>query len=177
MAEDIFQRRIDPYSSSSSSLLSPSQIRCLPEAVLGHIFGFIEEACDRSSISLVCKEWYSVDRKTRKSVTIASCYSIKPSRLTRRFESLAAVKIKGKPRATMFRLCPDDWGGHAEPWISEISRHCSSIVSVHLRRMIVTDKDLASLSARPGNLLQVLKLEKCSGFSTRGLEAIARSCG
>jgi coronatine-insensitive protein 1 len=151
-------------------------ISYLPEAVLGHIFGFITAASDRSSISLVCRDWYSVDRKTRKFITIASCYSIVPSRLTRRFEALSGVKIKGKPRATMFQLCPNDWGGHASPWISEISANCSCLVSVHLRRMIVTDDDLAILASRPGNLLQVLKLEKCSGFSTFGLQAIARFC-
>ena len=148
----------------------------IPEAVLEHIFSYIEDACDRSSVSLVCREWYSIDTRTRKGVTIASCYSIKPCSLTRRFKALEGVKIKGKPRATMFKLVPDVWGGKAKPWISEISLHCHFLKFVHLRRMDVTDDDLYMLAKERGHLLQVLKLEKCNGFSTLGLEAIAKSC-
>lgn len=42
--------------------------------------------------------------------------------------------------------------------------------------MIVTDEDLFKLAKERGYMLQVLKLDKCSGFSTTGLEAITRSC-
>ncbi|KAI5079559.1 hypothetical protein GOP47_0005038 [Adiantum capillus-veneris] len=107
------------------------------EDLLERIFVFIE---DCSAISLVCKKWYNVDRRTRRKVTVTSCYAINPARLTGRFQALQAVKIRGKPRAAMFRLVPDEWGG-----------------------------------AR-GSSLQVLKLVKCSGFSTTGLEAITTHC-
>lgn len=146
------------------------------ETALERIFAFIEEAADRSSISLVCRKWYNVDRRTRKEVTITCCYSVSPAILTRRFKSLQVVKIKGKPRAAMFKLVPDNWGGFAEPWISEISVNCQCLNSIHLRRMVVTDEDLCTLAKERGHMLQVLKLDKCSGFSTIGLEAIAKSC-
>lgn len=148
----------------------------IPETALEFVFTYLEDAADRSSISRVCKKWYSVDRRTRTDVTIACCYAIDPPSLTRRFKALEAVKLKGKPRAAMFKLIPDDWGGYAEPWISEIAVNCQYLKSIHLRRMIVTDEDLFTLAKQRGHILQVLKLDKCSDFSTTGLEAVTRSC-
>lgn len=149
---------------------------CIPEIALEFVFAYLEDAADRSSISRVCKKWYSVDRRTRTDVTIACCYAIDPRSLTRRFKALEAVKLKGKPRAAMFKLIPDDWGGYAKPWISEIAVNCHYLKSIHLRRMIVTDEDLFALAKQRGHILQVLKLDKCSDFSTTGLEAVTRSC-
>ncbi|MCO5602529.1 hypothetical protein L7F22_056662 [Adiantum nelumboides] len=143
------------------------------EDLLERIFVFIE---DCSAISLVCKKWYNVDRRTRKKVTVTSCYAINPTRLTGRFQALQAIKIRGKPRAAMFRLVPDEWGGFARPWISEISLNCTCLNSIYLRRMVVTDEELCTLASARGSLLQVLKLVKCSGFSTTGLEAITTHC-
>ncbi|KAH7425767.1 hypothetical protein KP509_11G069800 [Ceratopteris richardii] len=143
------------------------------EDILGHIFSFIN---DCSSISLVCKKWYNVDSRTRKKVTVTSCYAIDSSRLTERFQALQALKIRGKPRAAMFRLVPDEWGGYARPWITEISRNCTHLNSIYLRRMVVTDEELSTLVMARGRILQVLKLVKCSGFSTDGLKAVATHC-
>ncbi|KAM0023576.1 putative leucine-rich repeat domain superfamily [Helianthus debilis subsp. tardiflorus] len=42
--------------------------------------------------------------------------------------------------------------------------------------MIVKDEDLELLAREKGDVLQVLKLDKCSGFSTDGLLHISRSC-
>lgn len=162
------ESRMCPFFSAQENTISETVLEC--------IFAFIDEAADRSSISLVCRQWYNVDRQVRKEVTITCCYSISPVILTRRFKALQVVKIKGKPRATMFKLVPDDWGGYAEPWISEISLNCKCLNSVHLRRMVVTDEDLCTLAKERGHMLQVLELDKCSGFSTIGLEAIAKSC-
>eukprot|EP00250_Pteridium_aquilinum_P011409 c20046_g1_i1 orf=300-2018(+) len=143
------------------------------EELLERIFSFID---DTRSISEVCRMWYNVDRRTRKKVTITCCYAIDPARLTQRFKGLQAVKIKGKPRAAMFRLVPEEWGGYAKPWISEISLNCKRLNSIHLRRMVVTDADLCTLAEARGHMLQVLKLDKCTGFSTTGLEAITKCC-
>lgn len=162
------ERRLQPASSSAGDNISETALEC--------IFTYIEEAPVRSAISLVCRKWYIVDRRTRKEVTITCCYTISPVRLTQRFPALQVVKIKGKPRASMFKLVPDNWGGYAAPWISEISVNCQCLHSVHLRRMVVTDEDLCILSEERGHMLQSLKLDKCSGFSTTGLEAIATSC-
>lgn len=148
----------------------------IPDFALEHVFSHVREASDRGSVSLVCKRWYEIEGRTRKDVTISCCYAIDPVRLTHRFSVLEAVKLKGKPRASMFKLIPDNWGGYAAPWISEIATNCRKLQSVHLRRMIVSDDDLFKLARQRGNGLHVLKLDRCSGFSTCGIEAIARAC-
>eukprot|EP00250_Pteridium_aquilinum_P028184 c36720_g1_i1 orf=3-428(-) len=127
----------------------------ISETALECVFAVIEKATDRGSISLVCKKWYNVDRRTRREVTITGCYTVSPATLTRRFKALQVVKIKGKPRAAMFKLVPDDWGGYAGPWISEISVNCHCLTAVHLRRMVVTDEDLCTLAKERGHMLQV----------------------
>lgn len=148
----------------------------IPDFLLESVFNHIHESSDRGSLSLVCKRWYDMEAQTRRDVTIACCYAIDPARLSRRFNVLEAVKLKGKPRASMFRLIPDDWGGYAEPWISEIASNCRSLKSVHLRRMIVSDEDLFKLARERGHMLHVLKLDRCSGFSTIGIAAITQYC-
>ncbi|KAH7301642.1 hypothetical protein KP509_23G035700 [Ceratopteris richardii] len=148
----------------------------LPEFVLHCVFEHIHRPEDRGAVSLVCREWYSVERWTRQKLTITCCYAISPSRLTQRFPALQVLKIKGKPRASMFGLVPDDWGGYAGPWISEISVNCKSLYALHLRRMVVIDEDLSTLAEELGGMLQMLKLDRCSGFSTTGLQVITKSC-
>ena len=85
---------------------------------------------------------------------------------------MEVVKLKGKPRAAMFNMIPDNLGGYAKPWISEILLNYQCLKSIHLRRMIVTNEDLITLAKVRGHMLQVLKLDKCSNFSPTGLEAI-----
>lgn len=142
------------------------------ECVMAHL----EEPLDRRAVSLVCKKWYEVDALTRKHVTVAFCYSISAADLTRRFSRLESLTVKGKPRAAMYNLLPPDWGGYAKPWIDQISFSCLCLKALHLRRMILTDHDLGTLVRGRGHMLQSLTLEKCSGFSTRGLQDVARGC-
>eukprot|EP00252_Welwitschia_mirabilis_P010229 TRINITY_DN23402_c0_g1_i1.p1 TRINITY_DN23402_c0_g1~~TRINITY_DN23402_c0_g1_i1.p1 ORF type:complete len:583 (-),score=85.49 TRINITY_DN23402_c0_g1_i1:394-2142(-) len=142
------------------------------ELVMAHL----DDPRDRSAVSLVCKKWYQVDARTRKHVTVAFCYSIKPSDLSFRFPRLESLKLKAKPRAAMFNLIPADWGGYAGPWIREITINFLCLKSLHLRRMVVTDDDLRILICGRGHMLQVLKLDMCSGFSTEGLYEVARIC-
>lgn len=42
--------------------------------------------------------------------------------------------------------------------------------------MVISDEDLLTLAKERRHMLKVLKLDRCSGFSTIGLEAIARYC-
>lgn len=149
---------------------------CISDEALECVMGHLEDPRDRGSVSLVCKKWYDVDAFTRKHVTVAFCYSIHASDLTRRFTRLESLTVKGKPRAAMYNLLPHDWGGYAKPWIDQISFTCLCLKALHLRRMIVTDDDLTTLVRGRGHMLQELKLEKCSGFSTRGLEEVAHGC-
>lgn len=150
----------------------------ISDLALECVMGYIEEPCDRGAISLVCRKWYRIDCLTRKHVTIAICYSTTPQRLRERFPGLESLKLKGKPRASMFfNLIPEDWGGYAGPWINEISTgDFVCLKALHLRRMIVKDVDIDVLVRARGQMLQTLKLDKCSGFSTDGLSKIASSC-
>ncbi|KAK4778171.1 hypothetical protein SAY87_018358 [Trapa incisa] len=146
------------------------------DTVLVCVMPYIDDPKDRDAISLVCHRWYEIDALTRKHVTIALCYTTSPDRLSRRFKHLESLKLKGKPRAAMFNLIPEDWGGYVTPWVQEIARSFDCLKSLHFRRMIVKDSDLETLARQRGRALLSLKLDKCSGFSTDGLLHIARFC-
>ncbi|KAK9283508.1 hypothetical protein L1049_011754 [Liquidambar formosana] len=148
----------------------------MSDEVLGCVMPYIHDSRDRDAVSLVCRRWYELDALTRKHVTIALCYTTSPDRLRRRFPHLESLKLKGKPRAAMFNLIPEDWGGYVTPWVNEIAVSFNCLKSLHFRRMIVRDSDLELLAQARGRVLQALKLDKCSGFSTDGLLHIGRSC-
>ena len=80
------------------------------------------------------------------------------------FPGLEPLKLKGNHRAAMFNLIPPDLGGYAKSWINQISKTFLCLKSLHLRKMIITNEDLSLLAHDRENILQVLKLEKCSGF-------------
>ncbi|CAA6656748.1 unnamed protein product [Spirodela intermedia] len=148
----------------------------ISDVALEFVMGHIDDTRDRDAISRVCRKWYHIDSITRKHITIALCYSTTPTRLCQRFPRLESLKLKGKPRAAMFNLIPEDWGGYARPWINAIAGALDCLKEIHLRRMIVKDADLEVLIRARGPRLVVLKLDKCSGFSTDGLKLLARSC-
>lgn len=148
----------------------------MSDVVFECVLAYIHDSRDRQSISLVCKRLYELESQTRKHVTIALCYTSTPKQLHRRFPYLESLKLKGKPRAAMYNLIPEDWGGFATPWVEELGKSFSCLKAVHFRRMIVKDEDLELLARERGHVLQVLKLDKCSGFSTDGLFHICRSC-
>ncbi|XP_073122311.1 coronatine-insensitive protein 1-like [Henckelia pumila] len=141
------------------------------------VIPYVKDPRDRDAVSMVCKRWCAIDAITRKHVTMALCYTAKPQRLSLRFPQLESLKLKGKPRAAMFNLIPEDWGGYVTPWVEEIVRSFGKMKALHFRRMIVKDSDLELLAnSAAGKVLEVLKLDKCSGFSTDGLLHIGRLC-
>ncbi|XP_077221876.1 coronatine-insensitive protein 1-like [Tasmannia lanceolata] len=148
----------------------------MSDLALECVIRYIDDPRDRDAISLVCRKWYNIDSLTRKHVTIALCYSTSPARLRKRFPNLESLKLKGKPRAAMFNLIPEDWGGYVKLWINEISEAFNCLKLFHFRRMIVTDSDLEVLVQARAAILEELKLEKCSGFSTSGLLKVTSSC-
>uniref|UniRef100_A0A0R0G9T8 COI1 F-box domain-containing protein n=1 Tax=Glycine max TaxID=3847 RepID=A0A0R0G9T8_SOYBN len=148
----------------------------LSDVVLDCVMPYIHDSKDRDAVSQVCRRLYELDSLTRKHVTIALCYTTTPDRLRRRFPHLESLNLKGKPRAAMFNLIPEDWGGFVTPWVREISQYFDCLKSLHFRRMIVRDSDLQVLARSRGHILQALKLDKCSGFSTDGLYYIGRYC-
>ncbi|KAL1290329.1 hypothetical protein HN51_058795 [Arachis hypogaea] len=149
---------------------------CHIDAAMECVIRYIDDPKDRSAVSLVCRRWHKLDSLTRKHVTVAFCYTTTPERLRGRFPRLESLKLKGKPRAAMFNLIPEDWGGHVTPWVREISEGFEFLKSVHFRRMIVRDSDLELLARSRGHVLEALKLDKCSGFSTDGLLFVTRFC-
>ncbi|XP_023736637.1 coronatine-insensitive protein 1 [Lactuca sativa] len=148
----------------------------LTDTVFNCVVPYIHDCRDRSSVSLVCRKWCELDGVTRKHVTIAMCYATTPLRLRQRFPLLESLTIKGKPRAAMFDLIPEDWGGYVTPWVREISSSLNCLKSIHFRRMIVRDSDIDLLTRTRGQELRVLKLDLCSGFSTDGLLQIGKRC-
>jgi coronatine-insensitive protein 1 len=76
----------------------------------------------------------------------------------------------------MYGLIPEDWGAYARPWVTELAAPLECLKALHLRRMVVTDDDLAELVRARGHMLQELKLDKCSGFTTDGLRLVACCC-
>ncbi|KAJ4903935.1 Coronatine-insensitive protein 1 [Raphanus sativus] len=137
---------------------------------------YVTDPKDRDSASLVNRTWLRADSETREHVTMALCYASSPERLSRRFPNLTSLKLKGKPRAAMFNLIPENWGGFVSPWVNEIALSMRRIRSVHFRRMIVSDLDLDVLARARLDELEVLKLDKCLGFSTDGLLSIVKHC-
>ncbi|KAJ0465960.1 putative leucine-rich repeat domain superfamily, transport inhibitor response 1 [Helianthus annuus] len=152
------------------------RIHGMSDVVFECVLAYIHDSRDRQSISLVCRRLCELEAQTRKHVTIALCYTTTPKQLLRRFPFVESLKLKGKPRAAMYNLIPEDWGGFATPWVEELSKSFSSLKALHFRRMIVKDEDLELLARDRGHVLQVLKLDKCSGFSTDGLLHICSSC-
>ncbi|MBA0725807.1 hypothetical protein Golax_022365 [Gossypium laxum] len=148
----------------------------MSDVVLVCVLPYIQDARDRAAVSLVCRRLYEHDALTRKHITIAFCYTTTTDRLRNRFPHLESLELKGKPRAAMFNLIPEDWGGYVTPWVFEIAENFNFLKSVHFRRMIVNDTDLEILARSRGNVLQGLKLDKCSGFSTDGLFLIGSMC-
>ncbi|WOH12452.1 hypothetical protein DCAR_0831956 [Daucus carota subsp. sativus] len=148
----------------------------MSDTIFECVIPYITDPKDRDSVSLVCSRWYHLDALTRKHITIAFCYTCTPKQLLHRFSHIESVKLKGKPRAAMFNLIPEDWGGYVSSWVLEFSRSFVCLKSFHFRRMIVKDEDLVLLAKARGRTLQVLRLDKCSGFSTDGLLHITRSC-
>ncbi|MQL81665.1 hypothetical protein Taro_014118 [Colocasia esculenta] len=148
----------------------------ISDIALEFVMGYIDDPKDRDAISQVCKKWYHIDSITRKRITIALCYSTTPARLCKRFPRLESLKLKGKPRAAMFNLIPENWGGYAGPWVNEIAQAFDCLKSIHFRRMIVKDADIEVLVRARGPVLIALRLDKCSGFSTDALKLVARSC-
>jgi hypothetical protein len=162
---------------SVDSPLSGNILAC-PEEIWEMIFCFVQRAADRNAISQVCKQFYTLEARTREKVLISSCYAVKPTSVADRFPNAIAFSVKGKPRVVDFSLIPDaqKWGAYATPWVDLFAERYPSLSQLRLKRMSVSDADIQTLAQGCGKSLQILELEKCSGFSTMGLRSIAQAC-
>ncbi|RYR04365.1 hypothetical protein Ahy_B06g084077 [Arachis hypogaea] len=117
----------------------------LPDEVLEHVIGMLKSRKDRSSVSLVCKEWYNAERWSRRNVFIGNCYSVSPEILTRRFPNIRSVILKGKPRFSDFNLVPANWGADIHFWLVVFAEKYPFLEELKLKRMTVTDESLKFL--------------------------------
>ncbi|KAG5516723.1 hypothetical protein RHGRI_037458 [Rhododendron griersonianum] len=156
--------------SSESTRLSP-----FPDEVLEAVLSLMESHKDRSSVSLVCRDWYNAERYTRSHVFIGNCYSVSPEIVGRRFPRIRSVTLKGKPRFSDFNLVPENWGADVHHWLVVFARVYPFLEELRLKRMTVTDESLELLANSFPNF-KALSLLSCDGFSTNGLTVIASHC-
>ncbi|PPD67343.1 hypothetical protein GOBAR_DD35782 [Gossypium barbadense] len=152
--------------------LYPDQVL---ENVLENVLHFLTSRRDRNSASLVCKSWYRVEALTRSELFIGNCYAVSPARATARFTRVRALHLKGRPRFADFNLMPPDWGAHFNPWVLAFAKACPWLEKVYLKRMSVTDDDLATL-AESFLGFKELVLVCCDGFGTSGLSIFVSKC-
>lgn len=146
-----------------------------PDEVLERVLSLLKFRKDRSSVSLVCKDWYNAERWSRKHVFIGNCYSVSPEIVARRFPKISSVILKGKPRFSDFSLVPNNWGADIHHWLVVFASAYPFLEELRLKRMTVTDESLSFLATSFPNF-KALSLVSCEGFSTNGLAAIATYC-
>ncbi|KAF5807786.1 putative leucine-rich repeat domain superfamily [Helianthus annuus] len=145
------------------------------ENVLENVLLFLKSRYDRNAVSLVCKSWYRAEAYTRSDLFIGNCYSVAPRRVTQRFTRVRSVTIKGKPRFADFSLLPQDWGAHFTPWVLTMASAYRALEKIHLKRMSVTDDDLAVVAHSFPNFKELV-LVCCDGFGTSGLAVVVSEC-
>ncbi|KAE9595970.1 hypothetical protein Lal_00030810 [Lupinus albus] len=145
------------------------------ENVLENVLHFLSTRRDRNAASLVCRSWYRAEALTRSDLFIGNCYAVSPNRATSRFNRVRSITVKGKPRFADFDLMPLNWGAHFTPWVFALSKAYPWLEKIHLKRMSVTDDDLA-LVAESFAGFRELVLVCCEGFGTRGLAVVAAKC-
>ncbi|XP_043688637.1 protein TRANSPORT INHIBITOR RESPONSE 1-like [Telopea speciosissima] len=146
-----------------------------PDEVLERVLGFVKSHKNRSSVSLVCKDWYSAERWSRTHVFIGNCYSVSPEILVRRFPNIRSVTLKGKPRFSDFNLVPPNWGADIQSWLDVFASAYPHLEELRLKRMTIMDESLEFLAHSFPNF-KALSLVSCDGFSTDGLATIATYC-
>lgn len=151
-------------------------VNYFPDEVIEHLFEYVSSHKDRNAMSLVCKNWYRLERFSRKRVFIGNCYSISPERVIERFPGLKSLTLKGKPHfADYFNLVPYGWSAFVYPWIEALAKSRVGLEELRFKRMVVTDKSLELMSHSFLNF-KSLVLVSCEGFTTDGLAAIAANC-
>ncbi|KAL3504839.1 hypothetical protein ACH5RR_034680 [Cinchona calisaya] len=151
---------------------SPDQVL---ENVLENVLCFLTSRRDRNAASLICKSWYRAEALTRSEIFIGNCYAVSPRRVINRFTRVKSVAIKGKPRFADFSLLPPDWGAHFARWVNCMAEAYKGLEKVYLKRMSLTDDDLAVLAHSFPNFKELIVV-CCEGFGTSGLAIVASEC-
>jgi len=72
---------------------SGKRISSFPDEVLENVLRMLDSRKHRSSVSLVCKDWYNADRWSRTHVYIGNCYAVSPEIVARRFPNIRSVVL------------------------------------------------------------------------------------
>ncbi|EOY28426.1 F-box/RNI-like superfamily protein isoform 2 [Theobroma cacao] len=162
-------------SRDSSQLDESARGSSSPDVALERVLSLLKSHRDRSSVSLVCKDWYNAERWSRTHVFIGNCYSVSPEIVARRFPKIRSVTLKGKPRFSDFNLVPQNWGADIHPWLVVFAAKYPFLEELRLKRMTISDESLEFLAVSFPNF-KALSLLSCDGFSTDGLAIIATHC-
>ncbi|GAB4826860.1 hypothetical protein Ancab_033739 [Ancistrocladus abbreviatus] len=160
---------------SSNSESGHISVFSFPDEVLEKVLSLLASHKDRSSASLVCRDWYQAERWSRTRVYIGNCYAVTPEIVARRFPKIRSVTLKGKPRFSDFNLVPENWGADIHPWLACFANAYPFLEELRLKRMSVSDESLEFLAMSFPNFKR-LSMLSCDGFSTDGLAAIATHC-
>ncbi|PWA78679.1 coronatine insensitive 1 [Artemisia annua] len=125
------------------------------EEVLVLVMPYIHNGEDQTSVSLVSRRFYELDRITRKRVTVHAYYYLNPASLSERFPFLEALTLKGPPYIF------NDRGGYAvrvTPWIEELELEdsCLNLKELDIRGLVVNDEDLKILAQTRGMSLGIV---------------------
>jgi transport inhibitor response 1 len=148
---------------------------------MGHVFSFLPAAADHGAAKAVCKTWCEADFGFRRSLKVRNCYAVTPQYVVHKFRNVRAAEVKGKPHFADIERLPEDWGADAAHWVAaaaprDANKGWPHLEELSFKRMVVTDDCLHTIASCFPNL-KVLRMNKCDGFSTTGLEAIAQACG
>ncbi|KAJ0724848.1 putative leucine-rich repeat domain superfamily, transport inhibitor response 1 [Helianthus annuus] len=147
----------------------------LPESLLEIIINNLTSNLDRNSASLVNKQWYRIDRNTRRTVYVSNCHAVVPTRVIERFPNLRSLVLNGRSGVVYPRFVDNDWDGTVDPWVKVMSERCPMLEHLKLKRMVVSDQMLQMVSTCFRGF-KSLVLCSCSGFTIVGLSAIASNC-
>ncbi|KAL3820604.1 hypothetical protein ACJIZ3_006509 [Penstemon smallii] len=162
-----------PSNSANNSHGSTHPPSPFPDEVIEKVLSYINSHKDRSSFSLVRKDWYNAERWSRSRLFIGNCYSVTPEIVARRFPRIKSVTLKGKPRFSDFNML--DWGANVHSWLVMFAKVYPFLEELRLKRMTVSDESL-ELLAKSFPSFKALSLSSCDGFSDSGLKAVASHC-
>ncbi|XP_020968564.1 transport inhibitor response 1-like protein Os11g0515500 [Arachis ipaensis] len=93
----------------------------LPDEILERVIGMLKSRKDRSSVSLVCKEWYNAERWSRRNVFI----ELRLKRMTVTDESLKFL-VRSFPNSKAISLQNCD--GFSTDGLAAIAADCKNLM-------------------------------------------------
>ncbi|QHN81478.1 uncharacterized protein DS421_20g687220 [Arachis hypogaea] len=109
-----------PVNASSVIVILLRGSSCFPDEILERVIGMLKSRKDRSSVSLVCKEWYNAERWSRRNVFI----ELRLKRMTVTDESLKFL-VRSFPNSKAISLQNCD--GFSTDGLAAIAADCKLI--------------------------------------------------